>query len=30
LVVTRNVIDFKRAGVPVLNPWEFEAGGDTS
>ena len=29
-VVTRNVADFERAGVPVLNPWEFKEKGRTS
>ena len=24
MVVARNIADFERAGVPVLNPWEFE------
>ena len=24
-VVTRNTADFKRAGVPLLNPWEDKA-----
>ena len=25
-VVTRNVGDFERAEVPVLNPWEYQSG----
>jgi predicted nucleic acid-binding protein len=26
-VVTRNVVDFERVGVPLLNPWERQGAG---